>query len=128
MNREIKFRGKRIKTGEWVYGYYVKTPEGGHRIYLQPFSSASQNTWFYVDPATIGQYTGCKDLDGNEIYEGDIVTIESIHMIPQAGFKGEVKWMESGFYVDNGQEAHPVWSDAYTLSIIGNIHDKPTEQ
>jgi hypothetical protein len=24
MNREIKFRGKRIDTGEWIYGYIVK--------------------------------------------------------------------------------------------------------
>lgn len=26
MVREIKFRGKRIDTGEWVYGYYIKEP------------------------------------------------------------------------------------------------------
>lgn len=29
--REILFRGKRIDNGEWVYGYYIKADDQGHK-------------------------------------------------------------------------------------------------
>lgn len=45
MNREIKFRGQRADNGLWVYGYYVKDPQGNHRMYLQPFAEASSNSY-----------------------------------------------------------------------------------
>lgn len=60
--REIKFRGKRIDNGEWVYGSYHCTNTDGYlRYFILPEKDWKYNFEYEVDPETIGQYTGLKD-------------------------------------------------------------------
>lgn len=60
MNRPIKFRGRVINTGEFVFGDLAHTEVG---ILIDGRE---------VDPESIAQFVG-HDKNGAEVYEGDIV-------------------------------------------------------
>lgn len=68
MNREIKFRGKRIDNGEWVYGYLADED------YINDIDSIDLSS-IEVDKDTIGQFTGLFDKSSKEVYEYDYISI-----------------------------------------------------
>jgi hypothetical protein len=83
--KEIKLRGKTIQSKKWVYGYYFQTPltdeetnskpeDGWYLLSGRPRHCISKNNCVYeVDPETVGEYINYKDLNNEELYEGDII-------------------------------------------------------
>ena len=115
--REIKFKGKRIDNGEWVYGslfankgkMFILVP----LLYMEGFGMES----FEVDPSTVGQYTGHENA-----YEGDIIRDEY-------GQFWEIFWDDIGHALRARCPTETVplyWFDKTEFSdVVGNIHDNP---
>ena len=126
--REIKFRGKRLDNGEWTYGYYLKS--ASTLIAVDSGLVDGHFELYEVDPETVGQYTGEKDVNGNEIYEGDKVLFtisdlrgNSIHR------KGVVVYREGAWQIQKSEhhnyEFWFVCKLASEIQITDNIHDNP---
>ena len=119
--REILFRGKRCDNGEWVYGNY-----GFNDTFTAENHYIFQNkAWeFFVDPDTVGQYTGLTDKNGKRIFEGDIV--EGGDFDAEEGY-GVIRWEDGAFEVATetflGTFHENYWGKDF--EIIGNIHDNP---
>jgi len=117
MMREVKFRGKRLGTDEWVYGgIEFQSQIGDVRICVDVGGIES----VLVDPATVGQYTGMKDRKGIEIYEGDLVR----YKIPPNWITDRVWYSEEWavWYKGNFQNLS---SYRKTTEVVGNIYDNP---
>lgn len=119
--REIKFRGKRLDNGEWVVGSYIEAENRDRSIAHQIVPYKAGLVVREVDPATVGQYTGLKDKNGKEIYEGDILFDES-------GVYAVVCYSMGTFCVDFGEGFDLQYFTDYIheiCDVVGNIHDNP---
>ena len=127
--REILFRGKDFSgviNHNWCFGS-LDTTENGRAIiiYSDRFGNKCR---IFVDPSTIGEYTGLRDKNGKRIFEGDILRL-AYH--PEEDVI--IEWHDGRFNFrkrnkpkDYGYESLCcVQNTVNHLKVIGNIHDNP---
>ncbi len=127
--REILFRGKRADNGEWVYGDLSKW-SNGYFISLQS-QNIKARTHIEVYPETVGQYTGLKDKNGTEIFEGDIVQTNKFFLPVGLNAKYVIEYdVEIACFIGTMQKGYvkhftTFQNDSDQFEVIGNIHDNP---
>ena len=129
--RTIKFRGKTIRSKEWVYSPTISQGTIKRKA-NKWFMEISENVWKGLQEGSLGQFTGLYDKDGKEIYEGDILGCHNPdikHLIfydeKEARFKaalnGDINNDFAGVGVCGLDDSR--WNAS--KKVIGNIHDNP---
>lgn len=138
MKREIIFRGKRLDNGEWVEGTPVWSIN--NRCYMiVGAKEAEQIDFLYqveyveVDPETIGQWTGITDVNGQRIFEDDIIECISSDGTPIRHYikyhNRECSYIQyiieeglpHGF--NDGGHIYQSYIDQFSKRVVGNIWD-----
>ncbi len=138
--RTIKFRGWDIKESQWVKADFFVGSEG---FIMWSDESIMQ----YPEAVIVQQYTGLKDKNGKEIFEGDILNVPIsskcerkdcsyinqdehgnktyINCDPKSAY---VEYRKQGYIFVRKEYDKPFWvcyEDIKKYEIIGNIHENP---
>lgn len=116
-----EFRVWDIPKDEFAIGNDAAMSLNGLYVWLPDPSTGDFNLTFPGD-YVIEQYTGLKDVNGNKIFEGDIVHCENDYQ--GTDYTGKVMFFNGGFCVWTGGFRNYVWDDMIP-EIIGNIHENP---
>ena len=117
--RQIKFRAQDIASNKWLYGD-LRHHKDDVCIFEQGGTKGEQ-----VKRDTVGQFTGLRDINGKDIYEGDILEVnyaDEDSYLEVRFVRGVFAFLWDGDLDDEFPCNAPTHEWA---KVVGNIYDDP---
>ena len=118
----IKFKAKKTLDGKWIKGDLVHHKDSDN-VWITDYENQLTSP---VNPSTVCQFTGLKDSDGKEIWEGDIVhdsydilCIDNLYEVVYIEEEGTFAF-KSLYKVDN----YEPFVNLFEVYVVGNKFDK----